>query len=200
MKRFNKIQITYMWPEIEQKLKTTLGEEKAIEVMNEAIDLYSKVESKTKDLKGYEKTHKSGAYAIASLYLSLKKVMSSSDVITLLDETWKVGALKKNAKLNKVPKGLFIKLCSYISKEGFGEKAGFVREDISKDKKEVRFNVYSCPYVNIMKEMGCIEACPIVCRQDEYSYGNMDKIDFIRTKTLGRGDDVCDFCYRIKGE
>ncbi len=56
----------------------------------------------------------------------------------------------------------------------------------------IRFDVTSCPYVRIMTDLGCAEACPIVCRQDAYTYGGMRGIAFERTKTLGRGDEKCD--------
>ncbi len=89
-------------------------------------------------------------------------------------------------------------MCRIIAGTAFGNKAGFERVDLSKDKKEVRFDVTSCPYVRIMKELGCLEACPIVCRQDEYTYGAMRGVVFERTTTIGRGDEKCDFCYRLK--
>ena len=175
MTQFNKTQKKYRWPDIEALMKERIGIEKTAELFGEAMELSEQYAARHENLKGFEKTHAEAAHNIAA-----------------------PGALQKNAKLDKIPPRLFIPICRVIAGTAFGNKAGFERKDISRDKTEVRFDVYSCPYVKIMKELGCAEACPIVCRQDEYSYGGMRGIAFERTKTLGRGDEKCDFCYRLK--
>lgn len=198
MTKFTKIQKQYCWPEVESVLKDRIGEEKTAECFAEAIRLSKQYEEKYNGLKGFEKKHASAAYNIAALYIPIKDTVGSEEATRILDEVWKPAALQTNAKYNKLPPKLFIKLCRVIAKNAFGNKAGFVQNDISKDKTEVRFDVTSCPYVRIMTDLGCAEACPIVCRQDEYTYGNMRGIVFERTKTLGHGDEKCDFCYRLK--
>ncbi len=198
MSGFNKTQKRYRWPYIEEAMKARIGEERTTKLFGEAMALSSQYERLYADIKGFERTHASAAYNIAAIYIPMREAIGSEEAIRLLDEVWKPGALAKKAKLDKLPPRLFIAMCRRIAGTMFGNKAGFQREDISKDRSEVRFNVHFCPYVKIMTDLGCSEACPIVCRQDEYSYGNMRHIVFERTKTLGRGDDVCDFCYRLK--
>ncbi len=198
MTKFNQTQKTYMWPEIEALMLHRIGAEKTAALFQEAASLSEQSAPKYAKLKGFEKTHAEAAYTIASIYLPLKQEVGSEEAIRILDAIWKPGALKKCAKLDKIPPKLFIPMCRFIAATAFGNKAGFVRNDVSRDKTEVRFDILSCPYVRIMKEMGCAEACPIVCRQDEYSYGGLKGIAFERTKTLGRGDEKCDFCYRLK--
>ncbi len=198
MSEFTKTQKQYCWPEIEDLLKNRIGEERTANCFEEATRLSKQYEEKYNSLKGFQRKHAGAAYNIAALYIPLKKALGSEEAIRILDEAWKPAALQSNAKYDKLPPKLFIKLCRIIAKNAFGNKAGFVQNDISKDKTEVRFDVTSCPYVRIMTELGCAEACPIVCRQDEYTYGGMRGVAFERTKTLGRGDEKCDFCYRLK--
>ncbi|MBP3819472.1 MAG: L-2-amino-thiazoline-4-carboxylic acid hydrolase [Butyrivibrio sp.] len=33
----------------------------------------------------------------------------------------------------------------------------------------------------------------LFCENDVYSYGNLPGLKFSRTKTIGAGDDLCDF-------
>ncbi len=198
MLEFTKTQKQYCWPEVEAIMKNRIGEEKAAECFAEAIRLSKQYEEKYNGLKGFEKKHAGAAYNIAALYIPIKDAVGPEETIRILDEVWKPAALQSNAKYDKLPPKLFIRLCRIIAKNAFGNKAGFVQNDISKEKTEVRFDVTSCPYVRIMTDLGCAEACPIVCRQDEYTYGNMRGIVFERTKTLGNGDEKCDFCYRLK--
>ena len=178
MTQFNKTQKKYRWPDIEALMKERIGIEKTAELFGEAMELSEQYAARHENLKGFEKTHAEAAHNIAAIYIPMRKVVGPEKAIEILDEAWKPGALQKNAKLDKIPPRLFIPICRVI--------AG------------TAFDVYSCPYVKIMKELGCAEACPIVCRQDEYSYGGMRGIAFERTKTLGRGDEKCDFCYRLK--
>ncbi len=198
MAEFNKTQIQYCWPEIREAAEAEIGAEKTGELFAEALRLSRQYEACYRGLKGFRKRHAAAAYNIAAIYLPLKKAIGPEEAVRMLDAVWKPAALKSNAKYDKLPPRLFIRLCKVIAGTAFGNKAGFERKDISESKTEVRFDVTACPYVRIMTELGCREACPIVCRQDEYTYGGMRGIIFERTKTLGRGDEKCDFCYRLK--
>ncbi len=198
MSKFNKTQNQYCWPEIERLMEERIGTIKTEEMFTEAIRLSKQYEDSYCGLKGFEKRHSNAACNIAAIYIPLRKSVGSEAAIRILDDIWKPAALKSNAKYNKLPPKLFIVLCRIIASTAFGNKAGFERKDLSKDNREVRFDITSCPYVRIMTELGCAEACPIVCRQDEYTYGNMRGVLFERHKTLGCGDEKCDFCYRLR--
>jgi len=178
-------------------MKERIGDIKTEELFTEAIKLSKQYEDSYNGLKGFEKRHANAAYNIVAIFIPLRKFIGSEAAIKILDDIWRPAALKNNAKYNKLPPKLFIVLCRIIASTAFGNKAGFERNDLSKDNTEVRFDVTSCPYVRIMTELGCAEACPIVCRQDEYTYGNMHGVLFERSKTLGCGDEKCDFCYRL---
>lgn len=50
-----------------------------------------------------------------------------------------------------------------------------------------------CLWHTACEENGCAELCRLFCDVDNVTYGGLKKIGFTRTKTLGYGDDCCDF-------
>ncbi|MCM1050173.1 MAG: L-2-amino-thiazoline-4-carboxylic acid hydrolase [Clostridiales bacterium] len=99
------------------------------------------------------------------------------------------------AKLLKVPfiKLMFTKIFSHAVKKGFGPEAGFAHEFIESSNKALAFNVTKCPYQHYCEKYGCPEIVHVFCKNDEYAYGNLPYIRFIRTQTLGTGGNCCDF-------
>ena len=62
-----------------------------------------------------------------------------------------------------------------------------------------RVDMMKCPYHDTCTEYGCPELCRCFCDSDDISYtGLHPKLIWHRTKTLGRGDDRCDFCMKVK--
>ncbi len=57
------------------------------------------------------------------------------------------------------------------------------------------FNVTmrKCLWHTACVENGCEELCPLFCDVDDVTYGGLKKLGFSRTKTLGYGNDCCDF-------
>ena len=49
------------------------------------------------------------------------------------------------------------------------------------------------PTFAIYSELGAPELCQFFCRNDEVCYGDLDGIRFVRTGTLAKGADCCDF-------
>lgn len=101
----------------------------------------------------------------------------------------------KYAKILKFPgvKYIFLSIFSKGVKKGFGSDAGFSHEFISNSNKKLEFNVTRCPYHYYCKKYGCDEIVHVFCKNDEYAYGNLPYIRFIRTQTLGAGGSCCDF-------
>lgn len=61
------------------------------------------------------------------------------------------------------------------------------------------FDMTECPYHKKCVHYGCPEIVKGFCDADDICYGNMHpKISWDRTKTIGRGDDVCDFKVHIR--
>ena len=89
----------------------------------------------------------------------------------------------------KVP-GIFMK----IVLKGFGPDAGFRYEFPETSGNEARANVVCCPYYETCRRYGCPEITRAFCDGDDAGYGNLHpKLVWGRTKTIGRGDDCCDF-------
>ena len=60
-------------------------------------------------------------------------------------------------------------------------------------------DMMKCPYHDTCVAYGCPELCCCFCDSDDISYtGLHPKLIWHRTKTLGRGDDRCDFCMKIR--
>ena len=94
----------------------------------------------------------------------------------------------------KMPK-IFVK----ISRKNFGEDAGFGYEFPKSEGNEIRFNMVRCPYYETCKRYGCPEITRAFCDGDDASYGNLHlKLFWGRTKTIGRGDDCCDFLLKFR--
>lgn len=106
---------------------------------------------------------------------------------------------EKYAKILKYPgvKYIFLNIFSKGVKKGFGSEAGFCHEFISNSGRKLEFNVTECPYQYYCKKYGCSEIVHIFCKNDEYAYGNLPYIRFIRTQTLGIGGDCCDFRFYV---
>ena len=77
----------------------------------------------------------------------------------------------------------------------FGPDAGFSAEFVVSTKERAKFNMTKCPYATIFKREGYPELCKICCMSDDLTYGKLspEHLGWGRTKTIGRGDDVCDF-------
>ncbi len=82
----------------------------------------------------------------------------------------------------------------------FGEKAGFKSVERQTDGGVWRVDMLKCPYNDTCIQYGCPELCHCFCDSDDITYGHMhSKLIWQRTKTLGRGDDCCDFCIKTEG-
>ena len=63
---------------------------------------------------------------------------------------------------------------------------------------ETEYHVLRCPYVDICRECGCPEIITTFCDSDDISFGNIHpRLIWGRTKTIGRGDPMCDFKYQL---
>ncbi|MBQ8647074.1 MAG: L-2-amino-thiazoline-4-carboxylic acid hydrolase [Oscillospiraceae bacterium] len=81
----------------------------------------------------------------------------------------------------------------------FGPDAGFKARHYESKQGCFRMDMLECPYMSICKKYGCPEIVPAFCASDDVAYGNMHpKLIWGRTKTLGRGDECCDFKLTVK--
>ena len=75
----------------------------------------------------------------------------------------------------------------------FGESAGFKNVIHECPKGKFKMDIMGCPYNKYLTEVGCPELNVLFCDNDVYAYGNIPGMKFTRTKTIGAGDELCDF-------
>jgi hypothetical protein len=78
---------------------------------------------------------------------------------------------------------------------------GWETEWVENSGEAVAFNMRRCFYLDVLDSYGVPELTTQYCRMDDLVYdGTSSKVQWARTKTLGRGDDCCDFRFvRVKG-
>jgi hypothetical protein len=57
----------------------------------------------------------------------------------------------------------------------------------------IAYDISECFYLNVLTAYGAPELTAHCCRGDDLLYGNIPSVSWGRTKTLGRGDDRCNF-------
>ncbi len=109
-------------------------------------------------------------------------------------------ALRPEGMQRLARRSFFLPLMRRVVPFGFKHKSGagwrytwFENEP----KNEFHFECNECLYQRIFKKYGVLERLgPMFCHSDIINYGNLPYTDFIRTKTLCQGGDVCDFFFR----
>lgn len=73
---------------------------------------------------------------------------------------------------------------------------GFKIEWVENSPERVAFNIHECFYLKTLTEYGAPELTQVYCKLDDDMYeGTSPFVRWERTGTLGRGDEVCDFCW-----
>ena len=110
------------------------------------------------------------------------------------EEMWKY--LDPSGMQKMARKNFFLPLMKKIVPFGFKQGSGFGwRYTWHKDdpKDEFHFECNECIYAKILGRRGLIKLGAMCCHADIINYGDLPYTDFIRTKTLCQGGDVCDF-------
>ncbi len=144
-------------------------------------------------------------FPAAAIYLAMKEV----DPDMAYDVMKKIMAEKSTktgqtiAKWCRIPgfRKFFLAMWDSGSHKMFGETAGFKNVFYPKEKGCFRMDIIQCPYNIYLTEQGCPELNILFCENDVHSYGNLPGLKFSRTKTIGAGDELCDFKMElVKGE
>ena len=137
-------------------------------------------------------------FPAAAIYLTAKEHIPAEKAYGIIENsaianTTAMG--EKLAKMMKIPgmSSFFISLWDPISKKMFGESSGFQNVFYPREKGAYRMDIVACPYNRYFRELGCPELTKIFCENDERTYGNLPGLQFIRTSTLGKGGERCDF-------
>ncbi len=75
----------------------------------------------------------------------------------------------------------------------YGKDNGFSSVHHEPEQNYVSLEILGCPYLKTLVELGCPELIRSFCDSDNAFYGNLPGIYFVRTETLGYGNDVCNF-------
>ncbi len=96
--------------------------------------------------------------------------------------------------LSKVPFffKLFGNMCKVGVKTNFGAPA-FEMTWEENSNKYIKWTCRSCVYSNELTRFETAELTKIFCKADDVMYGNLSGAKWARTKTIGNGDELCDF-------
>ena len=73
-------------------------------------------------------------------------------------------------------------------------REGWKIDQIEQSRDSIAFTISRCFYLDVLTAYGAPELTPLYCQLDDLAYADVfPAIRWERTKTLGRGDDCCDF-------
>lgn len=177
-KRFSSSDVEKIWGDAEKRL----------------FEMYA---SHTDLPKGVSAHTDSFIFPAAAIYLAIKQVdeKAAYEIMkkVMAEKSTKTGQMI--AKCCRFPgfKKFFLNMWDTMSHKMFGETAGFKNVFYPKEKSCFRMDITQCPYHTYLTEAGCPELNVLFCENDIYAYGNLPGLKFTRTKTIGAGDELCDF-------
>ena len=87
---------------------------------------------------------------------------------------------------------LFRIMCPASTKAGYGPE-GWQFEWKRNDAYAIEWDCHACLYANVFRRYEVPELTPIFCESDDVMYGDIPGARWGRTKTIGRGDELCNF-------
>lgn len=139
-------------------------------------------------------------------YEALQTVMPKEEALQTVhgyveDHAYKLR--KAFLKVMRIP-GLYRRVPEVFAKQTpklFGKAAGFAATEYQVSGGVWRIDMTRCPYHDTCVQYHCPELCHCFCDSDDITYDNLHpELIWHRTKTLGRGNDCCDFSLKIKGK
>lgn len=70
---------------------------------------------------------------------------------------------------------------------------GWTFEWVEDSDQCIAYDIRECFYLNVLTAYGAPELTAHFCQGDDLVFGNIPGVSWERTKTIGRGDDRCDF-------
>ena len=196
-RKYTSTQKSVGWKQAYKIIAEKYGYDTADKLFDEASDLFAKYSTRYNNERGVRKGHVMGAVATASLYIPLSYLVGQEAAVDYIAESMKPASVAKHNKIEKFPAPVFMRIAGFISTRIFSEKAGFKRRWLCNTNHEKRYDLLTCPYVQVFSDLGCPEVCLAVCIQDDISFRNLKNgVVFERRGTLGRGDECCDFYFK----
>lgn len=99
------------------------------------------------------------------------------------------------AKAEKIPffYPIFKKLFAMVTRKSDAWVSTFAAQ-----KGQFTLDIHQCLWYDTCCAYGVPEACQFFCLCDHYTYGDLKKVGFARTQTLGMGGSKCDFRFYKK--
>ncbi len=92
---------------------------------------------------------------------------------------------------------VFRLLARWVNWLGF-PPAGWDRDTVEDGERAIAFDYHRCFYLDVLTAYGAPELTPAFCKTDDWLAAELPPaIRWERTKTLGRGDNVCDFRWSL---
>ena len=183
---------------IRKKLKKKYGKGKTVLILDSAHNHYQECLALCGNVSKGEYSHlKNTILPTTAVYKALLEhdnenaFRNTNDIIIGLCES---GQNVLNAFL-KLP-GMtsdFMMMFPKMAVKMFGKECGFDYTNLSANAKLFQMDMTMCPYIKYAKHFSTEELVPIFCESDSATYGNLSKILFSRTETLGTGGNKCDF-------
>lgn len=132
-----------------------------------------------------------------ALYVVLPENGYSKDESLNLIRTSVLNSAKPMAKvfnvLGRLP--FFFRLFRLMCKKSMFPDSGWTFKWKTYSNVAIEWDCHRCIYNDIFVKYGCPELTAIFCESDDVMYGNIPGIRWGRTKTIGYGAEVCDFCF-----
>lgn len=187
---------------VKDELDASFPKEQSDRIWKAAKDRLEGYFTEYADIPKGERMHTdSRIFPFAAMYLSIKESAGEEIAFDILERFCIhrcEGLNKMLSGLMRIPgmAGLFISIWDPMTKKMFGSASGFTNRFYNSPKGEYRMDVTSCPYNRYLTLLGCREITKLFCENDDRMYGNLPGVEFIRTKTIGKGGDCCDFYMR----
>ncbi len=166
-------------------------------------DIYTRMAELVEEEKAYcdkgNYEHMSQILTSIAMYEVLQKHGRSEEEAykVVSEEMWKFLDPSGFQKLSK--KRFFLPLMKKVVPFGFKHGSGFgwkyTWHTDTDAKNEFHFECNECIYDKILRPRGLIKLGVMCCHADIINYGSLHFTDFIRTKTLCQGGDLCDFYF-----
>ena len=163
-------------------------------------DVYKRIGELIEEEKAYcdKGNYKHMAQILTSIaiYEVLQQYGTSEDDAYKIvsEEMWKF--LDPSGMQRLAKKSFFMSLMKKIVPFGFKKGSGTgwrYTWHTDGPKEEFRFECNECIYAKILGARAYMKLGAMCCHADIINYGDLPYTDFIRTKTLCQGGDVCDF-------
>ena len=152
--------------------------------------------------KGVARHTDHAIFPAAAIYLAIKNV-DETKAFAIMKEQMAIKAKEAGASYARMTRSsigrkFFMFMWEKLSHTLFGEASGFKNVFYPEPKGCSRMDITECPYNKYLTKLGCPEINILFCENDIYTYGNLLGLKFTRTKTIGAGDELCDFKIEIE--